>query len=437
MTNDLRNKLGMLTGEMYTSSGYFKYKGKDIVGEKIEICIKSEPTKEGLQLLRQKVKNHKDEVERNLERQKKQEEMQMNIREIYRDREMTVYQAAQAYIYQMTSFNRTIRRKANTLKSYDSSIKSLSRYNFMNYRVVDVTRYDARAFLERLAKEFSGNTVKQLHTFLKCVFAECMGNGCIGINPFSVSINPDCTVKEALSKTQQEDFLNYVYKSEKYCKYYDYIVILMETGLRLGEFLGLTVDCINFAERRIIVSKQVESNGNITKELKTRESKRYVEISDKAEISLQNIIANLPKRRYACNGFSDFLIVTRNGKPKAHTEVDRLVREIRREYQKNVDKDFPDVTPHTFRHTFATNKALEGMSILKLYKQMGHSDYNTTLNVYVHLKDENGISINAGMSRNEVIAKYDTGVEDINVDTAKDYDSNVIQFDFQAHRRTS
>ena len=244
MTNDLRNKLGMLTGEMYTSSGYFKYKGKDIVGEKIEICIKSEPTKEGLQLLRQKVKNHKDEVERNLERQKKQEEMQMNIREIYRDREMTVYQAAQAYIYQMTSFNRTIRRKANTLKSYDSSIKSLSRYNFMNYRVVDVTRYDARAFLERLAKEFSGNTVKQLHTFLKCVFAECMGNGCIGTNPFSVSINPDCTVKEALSKTQQEDFLNYVYKSEKYCKYYDYIVILMETGLRLGEFLGLTVDCI-------------------------------------------------------------------------------------------------------------------------------------------------------------------------------------------------
>lgn len=245
-----------------------------------------------------------------------------------------------------------------------------SKYDFMNNKVVDVTRYDARVFLERLAKEFSGNTVKQLHTFLKCVFAECMGNGCIGINPFSVSINPDCTVKEALSKTQQEGFLNYVYKSKKYCKYYDYIVILMETGLRLGEFLGLTVDCIDFAKRRILVSKQVESNGNITKELKTRTSKRYVEISDKTEISLQNIIANLPKRRYACNGFDDFLIVTRNGKPKAHTEVDRLVREIRREYQKNVDKDFPDVTPHTFRHTFATNKALEGMSVLKLYKQM-------------------------------------------------------------------
>lgn len=41
------------------------------------------------------------------------------------------------------------------------------------------------------------------------------------------------------------------------------------------------------------------------------------------------------------------------------------------------------------------------------------------------------------MSRNEIIAKYDTGVEDVNVDATKDYNSNVIQFDFQAHRRTS
>lgn len=436
MTDILRSELKMQTGEMYTNNGYFRYKGKDILGEKFEINVKSEPTKEGLEELRQKVEKHNRDLQDKLDAEKFEEEFKMNMIEAYRNKDMTVYQASQMYLYQMTANNKTVIRKDNTIKSYNSSFNSLQKYDFMNKKVTDIIRVEARDFVETLADDYKGNTVVQLHTFLKQVFNECIGNGCIEINPFDFTINPERTIKEILSKKQQEDLLTYIRNSKEYSKYYEYVVIFIETGLRIGEFLGLTLDCIDFDNKRILVSKQTTSNGKVTTELKTLTSRRYVDISDKAEIALKKIIAELPKKRTVIDGFSDFLFVSRNGKPKAHTTIQKVIREIRKTYQNEIDNSFPNITPHTFRHTYATNKALEGMSVLDLFKKMGHADYNTTLRVYVHLKDENGICINAGLSKNEIVAKYDSYV-DKNSSNKQIFEvprDKVIKVDFLAHK---
>lgn len=426
----------MQPGEMYTNNGYFRYRGKDIVGEKYETNVKSEPTEEGLQELRQKISKHNRDLQDKLDAEKHKEEFKMNMIEAYRNKNMTVCDASLMYLYQMTANNNTVIRKDNTIKSYKSSIKRLEDYDFMRKKVTDIIRVEARNFVETLADAYKGNTVVQLHTFLKQVFNECKGNGCIDTNPFDFTINPERTIKEVLSKRQQEDLLTYIRNSKKYSKYYEYVVILIETGLRIGEFLGLTLDCIDFDNKRILVSKQTTSDGKVTTELKTITSRRYVDISYKAEIALKKVIAELPKKKIVINGFSDFLFVTRNGNPIAHTTIQGVIREIRKSYQNEIDSSLPDITPHSFRHTYATNKALEGMSVLDLYKKMGHADFNTTLRVYVHLKDENGICINAGLSKNEIVAKYDSYVNK-NSSNKQIFEvprDKVIKVDFLAHK---
>lgn len=55
--------------------------------------------------------------------------------------------------------------------------------------------------------------------------------------------------KVPLSPEQEKEFLNFIQYDKVYLKYYDEVVILLETGIRISELSGLTVTDLDFENR--------------------------------------------------------------------------------------------------------------------------------------------------------------------------------------------
>lgn len=81
-------------------------------------------------------------------------------------------------------------------------------------------------------------------------------------------------------------------------------------------------------------------------------------------------------------GYIGFLSVTRNGRPRTHSEYADAVRLLMERYNEVSNITIEKCTPHVLRHTFCTRCVASGMDVKTVQYLMGHSDASTTLNVY-------------------------------------------------------
>lgn len=68
----------------------------------------------------------------------------------------------------------------------------------------------------------------------------------------------DSVTRQAITKEQEELFLEFIRNDDHYSKYYNGMFILFKTGLRISEFCGLTVKDIDLQERKINVNHQLQ-----------------------------------------------------------------------------------------------------------------------------------------------------------------------------------
>ena len=88
-------------------------------------------------------------------------------------------------------------------------------------------------------------------------------------------------------------------------------------------------------------------------------------------------------------GYEDLVFFTKNNKPTTQFLVGECIEGIMRKIHKhNPDLIFERVTPHCFRHTFATRCLENGMNIKTLQRILGHADIRTTMNTYCHVTDD-------------------------------------------------
>ena len=174
-----------------------------------------------------------------------------------------------------------------------------------------------------------------------------------------------------------------------YAKYYDEVVILLETGLRISELCGLTPADLNFEKRFVNVDHQLlrsTEDGYYTEAPKTESGFRQVPMSAAAYEAFERV---LKKRRdgrcIEVDGYKDFLFLNRDGLPKTAVNYDAMFKCLAKKYNKCHKEPLPDVmTPHTMRHTFCTRMANAGMNPKALQYIMGHANIVMTLNYYAH-----------------------------------------------------
>lgn len=205
--------------------------------------------------------------------------------------------------------------------------------------------------------------------------------------PLATVIINDSIMREAISRSDERKFLDFVKKDRHFYQYYDGIVMLFKTGMRIWEF---TVDDINLKNREINIGHQLQRKRDGTYVIvatKTNAGTRVLPMSAEVYQSCKRIIENRQPPRVECiiEGASGFLFFDRNDMPMVSLHWEHYFKHICQKYNKIYKVQMPKVTPHVCRHTYCSNMARSGMNPKTLQYLMGHSDIGVTLNTYTHL----------------------------------------------------
>lgn len=185
-----------------------------------------------------------------------------------------------------------------------------------------------KIYNEWVKEGYSLSTIKIASAVLNGCFKQAERNGLVERNPVKLAVLPRIKEKDkrqAMTREQQELFMKYA--EESYL--YNFFAVLLRTGMRSGEL------------RALIYSSDVER-------------------------------------------MNRFLFCTENGEPlsrwRVQGEIDRIVKKIRKD-----GYEFPHITSHVFRHTFATRAIEEGMKPQILKAILGHSSLAMTMDLYSHV----------------------------------------------------
>ncbi len=283
--------------------------------------------------------------------------------------------------------------RPNTVISRNRLMKLLQDDRLGGMSIDSVKLSDAKEWALRMKeKGIAYKTISNDKRSLKAAFYTAVQDDCIRKNPFDFQLNTviedDTEPKTPLTPEQEASLLSFVQDDPTYQKYYDELVILLGTGLRISELCGLTDSNLDFEGRTILIDHQLLRNtetGYYIETPKTKSGIRQIPMN----ASVYEAFGRVQKRRKAATpvvigGYGGFLFLKKNGQPKVAVDYSSMLRGLLKKYNKQHNEKLEKVTPHTLRHTFCTNLANAGMNPKALQYIMGHSNITMTLNYYAH-----------------------------------------------------
>ena len=287
--------------------------------------------------------------------------------------------------------NGNVKPKTNVGRQH---LMSILQDDVLGARSIDSVKLsDGKEWVIRMKENgFAYKTIKNYKRSLNAAFHTAIQDDYIRKNPFDFDIRDviedDTPPKEALTAEQEKAFIAFVKNDETYQKYYDEMIILLGTGLRISELCGLTDADLDFDNKIITVNHQLlylSDIGYYISEPKTKSGCRQIVMSEKVRQALLRVLAKRKKSDFEIDGYSGFLFLNRKGAPKTSVGYGSIFRGICRKYKKQCKVALPQkMTPHTLRHTFCTNMANAGINPKALQYIMGHSSITMTLNYYAH-----------------------------------------------------
>ena len=181
--------------------------------------------------------------------------------------------------------------------------------------------------------------------------------------------------------------------------YYNLFVVALETGMRIGELSGLQWEDIDYKEKVVHVRHSMtyfSKDGKYQFELhptKTNKGLRDIPLTSKAIVALRQqyfikqTLVNSGKE--PLKGFDNLVFVSKNNKPTTQFLVSECIGGILKKIHKNnPDLVFEKITPHCFRHTFATRWLEAGVPIKTVSAMLGHSQLQLTTDLYMHVTQD-------------------------------------------------
>lgn len=377
---DNKNRL-LRTGEQQRSDGryLFTYIGKD--GKlKFEYSWKLEPTdktpvgkRDGLSL-REKEKIIEKDLADNV---------------AYHGGDYTVLQLVEKYVNQKRGVRKT------TQAGYKTVINLLKNDVFGTKRIDTVHLSDAKEWLIRL--QDNGKSYSAIHSIrgvLRPAFQMAMDDDLLRKNPFEFQLHTvvvnDSVKRDAITRKQQKQFLEFVKNDSHFSQYYEVIYILFNTGMRISEFCGLTLKDVDLKNRTVNIDHQLQYMGNVgayIEKTKTGAGTRTIPLNDDVYECFKKIIEKRKKTKVEkmIDGYTGFLCLDKNGKPLLAYHFEKYFQRICEKYNSIYKVQMPKVTPHVCRHTYCSNMAKAGMNPKTLQYLMGHSEIGVTLNTYTHV----------------------------------------------------
>ncbi len=271
------------------------------------------------------------------------------------------------YIEDEFQISRIEEIKGKHTNEYVKFTKERGKYSYVSDdRTVSINNPSIR---KDFGKAISPATINNYIRNLKVFFTWAVDNKIIKTSPMD-KIQFVKVKRKPKDNISDSDFTALIKSIDvtKYFEYRDYVVIqlIMDTGMRVGETLSLTIDDIDLDRRAVLIP------ANITKSKK----ERYVFFS--------NTMAGILKRwlqfkdRYIDNDVLLFPTTRGTKLDIPHFERNFRIYKERAGLHQNA-------TPHSLRNNFAKRCLMSGMDIYTLSRILGHSSVTVTEKAYLDL----------------------------------------------------
>lgn len=360
------------TGETQRKNFTYEYRYKDpVTGKRVSIY------RETLQALRDEEKNIQKMI----------------------DQKMDTLQGNRALEDQLDIYFKTkLNLRTGSKKTYQTAIHTLKETPMAKAKLRTISTTQIKLvcidwYMQGLSREY----LQLCYTILRSALQMGYEDGYIAKNPCSFKLSSVLPQDEndeprmPLTKQEKENLLKMLAESTNpYDEFYYHVVlILCETGLRIGEFRGLRKGDIDFENGIINVHHQLTREGEYTPP-KTKNAVRKIPMTQNVINSMKYLIERAgkirAKKQCSYAGYDDFIMLSkRNGLPVSGYTYARTFTRFEKEYKEIYGEDIV-VSPHICRHTFCSNCAAGGMPPKSLQKLMGHANFQISMDVYSDLE---------------------------------------------------
>ncbi len=238
---------------------------------------------------------------------------------------------------------------------------------------------------KRTGGELSAKSVLRYHRFISIVLAQAVKEGLVPFNAASRAEPPRAERKEAnYLQPADIDAINAALRT-KPLKWQALVHLLMITGARRGEVLGLKWEDVDSARSRVFICRSISytpDKGVYEGRPKTKSSERYVAIPPETISMLKDYrVWQLEERFRLGEYYQDrgYVFTRDDGAPMHPDSVTTWLDRFSKRH------GLPHINPHAFRHTMASMLYFGGMDSVSISKRLGHAQVSTTSDIYAHV----------------------------------------------------
>ncbi len=275
----------------------------------------------------------------------------------------------QAYL----TYQKNVRRASeNTIQSYERDLRRFC--EMMEKQGVNdpsrVTPWSLSEYLDHLnSGEFKATTVSRNLAALKGLFHFMARRGVIH-EDITTMLKPPKIEKKLPVILSQEEIAALLAQtdgnSKKAIRDKAMLELMCSTGLRVSELIELKISDVNVTMGYVVCR---EKSGD-----------RMISFGEEANAALRRYLGDT--REDMIGEPTDLLFVNVSGSSMSRQGFWKLIKSYAK--KAGIKKD---ITPHTFRHTFAAKQMQEGAGLKELQETLGHSDISST-QVYRKVKEE-------------------------------------------------
>ena len=330
------------------------------------------------------------------------------------------------YVAGKATLNETFDRYISTKYNLRESTRSSYLYTYDHYvrdtfglkRIAEIKYSDVLQFYYHLLNQqgISLGTLDSVHCLLHPTFQLAVRDEIIRKNPtdgvmkeISRESGKNRGVRHALTIEQQRCFMEYIANHPIYYHWWPMFTILLGTGCRIGEALGLRWQDLDFEKRVISVNHSLvyyPANGSNKCVLrvslpKTDAGIRTIPMLDIVKDAFEMLYEEQKENGFnetEIDGMTGFIFCNRFGSVPNPQTVNHTIKRIANNYNadevvraKKEHRDpiiLPNFSCHHLRHTFCTRLCENETNLKVIQSIMGHKNIETTLDIYAEATEK-------------------------------------------------